>query len=214
MIATQYTLVARLRKGGSDSDWQRFYDLYEKPLLAFAGSFFLNDAECADVLQETMIKMLRTGFARFDPAKGRFTGFLFNIARCCAIDALRRRARERSHSLDGLSPDHSRAGAEQVADMSETPFHVAERNGQIALIHSTLDFLIERKCFQRRTVQLFKSVTLEQREPREVAKTFATSVGNVYEAKRAVLVRLRNMLVALDQGLDLEQAFAHELSPN
>ena len=92
--------------------------------------------------------------------------------------------------------------------MSETPADAAERHGQIALIHIALNFLIERKCFQPKTVELFKAVTLEQREAKEIAKTFKTSVGNVYEAKRAVLVRLRSMLVALDRGLDLEQALA------
>ena len=199
-----------MQNGGSDSDWTRFYDLYEKPILAFAASRSLNEAECADVLQETMVKMLRVGFSRFDPAKGRFTGFLFNIARCCAIDAIRRRARAQSHelSLEGPLSERGLSAANQLPDMSETPADAAERHGQIALIHIALNFLIERKCFQSKTVELFKAVTLEQREAKEIAKTFKTSVGNVYEAKRAVLVRLRSMLVALDRGLDLEQALA------
>ena len=208
MIATQHSLVARIREGGSDSDWTRFYDLYEKPILAFAASHSLNETECADVLQETMIKMLRVGFSRFDPKKGKFTGFLFNIARCCAIDAIRRRARAQSRHLplDAQIADGSKSLAEQLPDTSDSPADVAERQGQIALIHIALNFLIERKCFQPKTVELFRAVAIEQREPKDVAKTFATSIGNVYEAKRAVLVRLRSLLAALDNGFDLEQA--------
>ena len=31
MIATQHSLVARLRENPCDSDWEKFYRLYEKP---------------------------------------------------------------------------------------------------------------------------------------------------------------------------------------
>jgi hypothetical protein len=78
----------------------------------------------------------------------------------------------------------------------------------MALVIVALDFLIERKRFQARTVELFKAVTIEQTDPKIVAATFKTSVGNVYEAKRAVMEKLRSMLQALDAGLDLEQALA------
>jgi len=210
MIATQHGLVDRMRKGGSDDDWQRFYYLYEKPILAYAASHTLNQAECADVLQETMIKMQRNGFARFDPAKGGFTGFLFNIAKCSVIDAIRRRARAASRhvSIDTSGTDCSTPLAERLAGAFESPADAAEREGQMALVIVALDFLIERKRFQARTVELFKAVTIEQTDPKIVAATFKTSVGNVYEAKRAVLEKLRSMLQALDAGLDLEQALA------
>ncbi|MBA3762113.1 MAG: hypothetical protein H0X04_02065 [Chthoniobacterales bacterium] len=61
------------------------------------------------MLEETMVKMLRVGFARFDPEKGRFTSFLFFIARCCVIDAIRRRTRgeARDISLNGTLEDCS-----------------------------------------------------------------------------------------------------------
>jgi hypothetical protein len=74
------------------------------------------------------------------------------------------------------------------------------------LIAATLDFLIDRRCFQPKTVAIFRAVTLESVEPQEVALRFQTSVGNIYEAKRAVLSKLRNMLQALDAGFDMEQA--------
>lgn len=210
MIVTQQSLVLRMRAGGSDDDWRRLYELYEKPILAFAASHSLNQAECADVLQETMVRMLRVGFNRFDPAKGRFTGFLFNIAKCSVIDAIRRRAREQSRhvSIDAPRTHCSSSFAEQLADPAESPADAAERQGQMALVSIALDFLVEQKRFQSKTVELFKAVTLEQADPKDVAKAFRTSVGNVYEARRAVTAKLRSMLRALDKGFDLEQALA------
>ena len=204
MIPTQISLVARLRDGGGNSDWEKFYALYEKPILAFAAARSMSEGECHDVLQETMVKMLRGGFSRFDATKGRFSSFLFHISKCCVIDALRRRMRsDRGHvSIDDPLP------AEQLADQSGTPADAAERESQLALVLVTLEFLIERKCFQEKTVKIFEAVAIEQKAPQEVAHLFNTSTGNVYEAKRAVLAKLKSMLLALDEGLDLEQAWA------
>ena len=70
MIPTQISLVSRLQDAPGDSDWERFYSLYQRPIVAFAMARSLSEAECHDVLQETMVKMLRGGFSRFDAAKG------------------------------------------------------------------------------------------------------------------------------------------------
>jgi len=212
MIATQHSLVLRLRDGVSNTDWQRFYALYGKPILAFAAARSLNEADCCDVLQETMVRMLRVGFARFDPDKGKFTGFLFHIVRCCVIDAIRRRSRAESRhvSLDVPSANSASPVGERFSDNSETPADAAERQGQMALVLIVLNFLIERKSFQAKTVDLFKAVVIEQRDPKEIASAFQTTAGNVYQARHAVLAKLRSMLAGLDQGLDLEQALVSQ----
>ncbi len=208
MIPTQHSLIVRIQAGGSDGDWRNFYNLYERPILAFAASHSLSEAECADVLQETMIKMLRVGFARFDPAKGRFTGFLFHVARCCVVDALRRRGRRESRHISIDLMPGSGLTESQMTDGSDGPADRAQRAGELALIFRALDLLVEKQSFRPRTVSVFKAVTIEQRNPQEVADEFETSVGNVYEAKRAVLARLRRVLQALDRGADMEEALA------
>jgi RNA polymerase sigma factor (sigma-70 family) len=210
MIATQHSLVARLRKQTSETDWRRFYTLYERPLLAFAASHSLGESDCWDVLQETMIKMLRGGFARFDPAKGAFSAFLFKVAKGCVIDAMRRRCRRESRHAQLETETTAESGARpNFALTNNNPSAAAERNGQMALVCEALEFLIERRCFKAPTVGIFRAVVLEGAEPREVAARHHTSTGNVYEAKRAVLARLRQMLQALDRGLSLEEAL-HE----
>lgn len=202
--------MARLREGASDSDWKRFYALYEKPILAFAAARSLNETESCDVLQEIMVKMLRGGFSRFDPAKGRFTGFLFHVARGCVIDAIRRRAlwQSRHVSIDSSEPEGHSPVLKGLADAAQNPADAAERQGQMALALVVLQFLIDRKFFHAKTVGLFRAVTFEQEDPREAAAAFNTTVGNVYEAKRVVLAKLRSMLRALDEGFDLDQALA------
>jgi len=88
-----------------------------------------------------------------------------------------------------------------------SPATVAEAQGQLALVGVALDFLLKQRSFAPKTVQMFKALVFEQRNPKDVAHTFATSRGNVDQAKSAVLRKLRVMYDALDKGLDLEAAF-------
>jgi RNA polymerase sigma factor (sigma-70 family) len=207
MVPTQHTLVARLREHGSNADWERFYLLYEAPILAFARAYSLDESECRDVLQETMVRMLRGGFERFDPAKGRFTGFLFNVAKGCVVDAIRRRNRHSSCeiSLENLSRELENQLVRRSKLNGVTPAEAAERAGQIALIANTMELLIRRRCFQPRTVAIFRAVTFEAAAPHEVARRYNTTVGNIYEAKRAVLSKLRQTLQVLERGGDPEE---------
>ena len=87
-----------------------------------------------------------------------------------------------------------------------SPADAAEMQGQFALVGVALDFLLEHQTFAPKTVQMFKALVFEQRNPNDVAKAFATSRGNVDQAKSAVLKKLRPMYDALDKGLDLEAA--------
>ena len=77
---------------------------------------------------------------------------------------------------------------------------------ELALVGVALDFLLEQQTFAPKTVQMFKALMFEQRNPNDVARTFATSRGNVDQAKSTVLRKLRPMYDALDKGLDLEAA--------
>lgn len=206
MIATQHSLVARLKEHPCDSDWDRFYRLYERPMLAVAAAKGLSAADCQDVLQETMVRMCRHGFARYDPTR-RFTPFLFGIAKDCALDALRRSARRSSHEVPiNTSETISRNQQKYPEDKGMTPADAAEIHGQLALVGVVLDFLLEHQTFAPKTVQMFKALVFEQRNPNDVARTFATSRANVDQAKSTVLKRLRPMYDALDKGLDLEAA--------
>jgi RNA polymerase sigma factor (sigma-70 family) len=204
MIATQHSLVARLRENPCDSDWEKFYRLYEKPILAVAAAKGLSGADCQDVLQETMVRMCRHGFVRYDPTR-RFTPFLFGIAKDCAFDALRRRARRSTHevpnnALDAISCNQHK----DPTDRAMGPADAAEIHGQIALISVALELLLEHEIFAPKTVDIFKVLVFEQRSPNDVAKAFATSRGNVDQAKSTVLKKLRPMYDALDRGLDPE----------
>jgi RNA polymerase sigma factor (sigma-70 family) len=205
MISTQHSLVARLKEQPCNSDWEKFYRLYEKPILAVASAKGLGEADCQDVLQETMVRMCRHGFTRYDPTR-RFTPFLFGIAKDCSFDALRRRARRNSREVPIDASGILSGNQAKDPAAKGSPADAAEMRGRLALIGVALDFLLEHHVFASKTVEMFMALVFEQRSPSDVAKAFATSRGNVDQAKSAVLRKLRPMYSALDQGLDLEAA--------
>ncbi len=164
MIVTQNSLVSRLRHGGSNSDWERFDSLYKPAILAFAASRLLNEFDCCDVFQEFSIRMHRAGFSRFDPEKGRFSSFLFRVADGFVNDAIRRRARAESrHVAIELPAPEGSTWRQPLPEPGRNPAEAAEWQGQIALVHSTLRFLLEHDCFQAKTVAVFNAVTFEQK---------------------------------------------------
>ena len=55
MIATQHSLVARLKEHPCDSDWEKFYRYYAKPILAVAAAKGLSEADCQDVLLAVLV---------------------------------------------------------------------------------------------------------------------------------------------------------------
>lgn len=209
MIPTQHTLVARLQQRAGDDDWSRFYELYRNPILAFAASWSLNEADCRDVLQETMVKLCRR-LSTFERDGRPFTPWLLRIARHCVIDALRRRERwrKRHDSLDETPLEGSFSLQDRLPDPGLDPLEAATYQAQLALVEQVLDFFVQRKCFQPRTIEIFRAVTFEQRDPQEVAATFGTSRGNVDQAKSTVLARTRRVLAGLDEGLDLDESLA------
>src|SRR4051812_15024997 len=99
--ATRQSLLTRLKKSDDHEGWQRFFDTYAGVIHALAMRSGLNSAEADDALQETMLSVAREmpGF-RYDPAKGSFKAWLFQISRRRIADQFRRRARRQRDGDD------------------------------------------------------------------------------------------------------------------
>ena len=98
--ATSASLLVRLRDVGNEDAWDDFYRLYSPLILSFACRRGCTPDDAADVLQETMVRLLRTfpGFS-YEPALGSFRSFLLKVVDARIKDAFRRKApgREQTH---------------------------------------------------------------------------------------------------------------------
>lgn len=78
--------------GGDADAFERIVERYQKPLLKMIMNFLDDREESRDVGQEVLVAAYRN-LAAFDPARSRFSTWLFAIARNRSLNALRRRRR-------------------------------------------------------------------------------------------------------------------------
>ena len=79
---TSPTLLMRLRDLRNHASWQHFHEIYRPLLASVAARAGLADADVQDVVQETLVEVAKEMPAfRYDPARGRFKGWLLTIIR-------------------------------------------------------------------------------------------------------------------------------------
>lgn len=107
-------LLAALRAGELDA-FDRLYDRYERRLYGYIRRILGDPARAEDLLQEVFMKVLKD--QTFDPERGRFSAWLFKVARNACLMELRRT--KRRHAAYERVPDPSPApGIEERLDPS------------------------------------------------------------------------------------------------
>ena len=89
-FTTRVSLLQRLAAGSGDVAWEEFHAQYGELVRAVARRRGLQPADCDDVLQEVLAKLTGTmpGFT-YDPARGRFRGFLKTLVVHAIADRFR-----------------------------------------------------------------------------------------------------------------------------
>ena len=92
---TRPTLLIRLRESDDEHSWAEFVDIYTPMLYRFFVGRGLQDADAADLGQEVMRSVARAiGRFEYDPDKGTFRSWLYQIARNKLNDFFNKRARQ------------------------------------------------------------------------------------------------------------------------
>src|SRR5688500_7899230 len=97
--STNESLLVRIRNPRDEAAWKMFVDLYLPPVYGYCRRLGLQDADAQDASQEEF-SLLRRAIRQFeyDPAKGRFRGWLGTIVRQQVI------RRRRKDVRPGLAP--------------------------------------------------------------------------------------------------------------
>src|SRR5580700_7935799 len=79
-IPTRRSLLSRLKNWNDDESWKVFFETYWRLIYNTAVRAGLNDAQAQDVVQETVISVLKSiSSFRYDPSKGTFKGWLLRL---------------------------------------------------------------------------------------------------------------------------------------
>src|SRR5260370_19628198 len=98
---TRPSLLVRLRDPQDALAWSQFVDLYGPLIYDFARTQGFQDADAADLMQETLQAVSGAiGRLEYDPKRGSFRGWLFTVVRNKLRNFLAKRQRQGRGSGD------------------------------------------------------------------------------------------------------------------
>ncbi len=180
---TPASLLERLRGSADPATWDRLVDLYAPLVHAWGRRAGLQDADAADLVQDTFLLLHdKLPEFRYDPRRS-----FRNWLRTLALNCWRARERKRRPELPGR--------AEQAQDDPAPDFW--ERDSRQYLVARAL--VVMQREFEPNTWRACWLVTVEGRTPAEAATELLMTVGAVHAARCRVLARLQIELAGLTE---------------
>ena len=187
--ATRASLLVRLRDPRDGRAWSEFVDLYAPLIYRFGCKQGLQDADAADLSQETLRAVAGAiGRLDYDPGRGSFRGWLFTIVRNRLRDFLDNRGRQDQGSGDTAMLDW----LEQQPGRQDPWAEQWDREYDRQLLLTAARRI--RGQFQDGTWQAFWRTTVDGQSGKEVAEALGMSVAAVYLAKSRVMARLKEAI--------------------
>jgi RNA polymerase sigma-70 factor (ECF subfamily) len=194
--STRPSLLVRLRDSRDGAAWAQFVAVYGPLVYGFARKQGLQDADAADLTQETL-RVVATAIRslKYDPARGTFRSWLFQVVRHRLYRFRDRQARPGRGSGDSDAHDRLR----EVPGREPDPASLWEEEYE----HRQFAWAAEqvRSQVQESTWQAFWRTAVEGQGGAEVARALGLSVAAVYLAKGRVMARLKEEVRRL-QGTD------------
>lgn len=184
-LTTRPSLLRRLRSVEDHAAWAEFDRIYRQLIRAVALRRGLSSSEADDVVQETMLTLVRV-MPRFeyDPDRCHFRGWLQQQAERRITDYLRRRpAREGA----ARNPDDTRRTAtiERLPDPASLEADaVWDKEWRRRILDLALDKL--RHAVRPLHYQVFYLYAIKGQSPLQVARSLGVSVGQVYLLRHRV----------------------------
>ncbi len=202
MEETRPSLLERVRDSGANCAWEEFYQRYWEPILRYACKMGLSEPDANDVLQETMIALMRIlPTFEYRPEKGKFRNFLLTIVHRKVLAALRRAARAGEISLDETTDGDGVALRDRLPSEGATTFETEDvHRWQQCLVERALRVIREDPGIDANTFGVFTAYVIDDRPCADVAEEFGENPNNVYQIKNRLLRRLRQEVQALAHG--------------
>ena len=188
-IPTRTSLLSRLKCSEDSESWRVCFDTYWKLIFNAARRAGLTEAEAEDVVQETLLTLVRTlPEFNYDRNRGSFKGWLLKTTAWRVQDQFRKRASNR---------------LEFVPDLPET-IHPTIENGVRYLWdaeweQNLLSAAIERvkKQVSPKHFQIFDLAVLRQWPTARISAELEVHAGYVYLTKHRVNQRFKSELAML-----------------
>jgi RNA polymerase sigma-70 factor, ECF subfamily len=165
--------------------WQEFHDRYGPVIARFARHVGMRPGDVDDVVQDVMLGFYATSPSFvYDPAKGRFRGYL----KTCTFHAVKRR-HGRDARFNGLPLERVDPEALEVEQAWNDVWE------QEQLRRAVED--VRREIGTTKTFRAFEMYVILDLAPQEVSRQLGLHVDNVYRSKESVTRMLRERLGAI-----------------
>ncbi len=190
LAKTNSVLLAGLADPGNHAIWNEFDARYRPVIIAFAARLGFQPADADELAQAALVRFAEEYRAgRYDRERGRLRSWIFGIARNCASEV--RRDRARFDAMRGES-----ALGEMAGDADLERFFAEE--WQRALLRQAFAELRSSTKTDEPTIRVLELLALEERPVAEVAAELGMTKGAVYTAKHRALASLREILARLE----------------
>jgi len=199
-VVTRPSLLAKLSQPSDASAWELFYSQYAKLILGFAIDRGIDQEGARDVLQETMIVVMRkVPTFEYDPGRGRFSNWLLTIVDHKIREARRRKRAELYLSLDEAK-EKNETGIDEVAAEDAQAEASLERAWRSKLLEEAIRLVLSDPHTRPESVAVFRACALDGEAPAEVALRFKLKPNAVYQIKNR-LDRGSAAVHGSDQGM-------------
>jgi RNA polymerase sigma-70 factor (ECF subfamily) len=195
MTATSLSLLERLRRNPSPTDWRRLHDVYLPLIQSWLVRIPGLQDEADDLTQEVLVVVFRK-IANFERQReGSFRAWLRRVT----VRRIRHYWRSRRRRpLVGLEDDETDHFLTRLEDPASDLSRQWDKDHDRHVFHRLLT--IVKVDFQPETWEAFRRFALEGRSAAEVARELQTTDSAVMLAKSRILKRLREEAgVLLDQ---------------
>ncbi|MBK7403095.1 MAG: sigma-70 family RNA polymerase sigma factor [Phycisphaerales bacterium] len=182
---THATLLARLAKGDDPDAWTEFNARYGELIRSFAARRGLQASDRDDLAQEVLLALNANLPAfQYDPAKGRFRGYLKTIAlRTISRKLCQKRGMTAQEQIEqAASHDLADPAAEEHWEAEWRQYHL--RSAMRAI----------RNEFNETDLAAFDAYAGHGRDAAQVAADLGITPDAVYQAKSRILKRLRILI--------------------
>ncbi len=192
MPITRPSLLVRIRDAQDVVAWEQFVEIYAPLVYGFARRRGLQDADAADLTQETLQSVMRAAKELdYDPKRGTFRSWLLTVVRNKVNTFLARRkpGNQGSGGTDAYDLLCQQPDTDQAAQWDR------EYDRQLFAWAAAQ----VRDSFAASTWQAFWLTAVEGKNGKDVAMELGLSVAAVYLAKGRVMTRLKEKVQSIHE---------------
>jgi RNA polymerase sigma factor (sigma-70 family) len=195
---TRFSLLVRIRDSRDEEAWRNFVDLYGPLVYSLARRRQLQDADAADVVQETLQAVAFALRRRlYDREKGHFRQWMYTIARNKTLNFLAR-SRDQPQTVGndivGQEVDEQQMDLQTAAEKREWDREYEQR------LFAAAAESVRRSCRSPKNWEAFWRTAVEGKPAPEVARELTMPLGSVYCARSRIQAQITEQVRLLQEA--------------